>query len=229
MMDGSLAPGDIAANKHEKFNDMSSDLRVLEALLFAATEPVAEKSLQERLQPGADLGELLNVLTKHYESRGINLIRVGGKWAFRTAPDLSGKLEMEVQVARKLSRAAVETLSIIAYHQPITRAEIEEIRGVALSKGTLDLLLEIGWIKPVGRRRTPGKPVTWGTSPEFLNHFSLNEIADLPGVDELKAAGLLDKRPAKTIFGEIAAHSDEVQLSIETEDEESTEPLNPTD
>ncbi|MEK9930471.1 MAG: SMC-Scp complex subunit ScpB, partial [Rhodospirillaceae bacterium] len=162
---------------------MSSDLRVLEALLFAATEPVTEKSLQERLQPGADLEDLLNVLAKHYEGRGINLIRVGGKWAFRTAPDLSGKLEIEVQVARKLSRAAVETLSIIAYHQPITRAEIEEIRGVALSKGTLDLLLEIGWIKPVGRRRTPGKPVTWGTSPEFLNHFSLNEIADLPGVD----------------------------------------------
>jgi segregation and condensation protein B len=228
-MDGSLTPSDIIANKHEKFNNMSSDLRVLEALLFAATEPVTEKSLQERLQPGADLQDLLNVLAKHYEGRGINLIRVGGKWAFRTAPDLSGKSEIEVQVARKLSRAAVETLSIIAYHQPITRAEIEEIRGVALSKGTLDLLLEIGWIKPVGRRRTPGKPVTWGTSPEFLNHFSLNEIADLPGVDELKAAGLLDKRPAKTIFGELAAHSDEGQLSIETEDEESTEPLNPTD
>ena len=225
-----LSAGDgIEGNKQKIFSEMSSDLRVLEALLFAATEPVTEKSLQERLQPGADLQRLLKALTKHYESRGVNLIQVAGKWAFRTAPDLSGQLEIEVQVSRKLSKASVETLSIIAYHQPITRAEIEEIRGVSLSRGTLDLLMEIGWIKPVGRRRTPGKPVTWGTSPEFLNHFSLNKITDLPGIDELKAAGLLDTRPAKTIFGEIAAFSEGDQISVEASEDESPALPEPSD
>lgn len=207
---------------------MNDELRVLEALLFAATEPVGEKELRKHLQPESNLESLLKQLVEHYEGRGVNLIQVDRKWAFRTASNLSRKLEIEVQVGRKLGRASVETLSIIAYHQPITRAEIEEIRGIRLSRGTLDLLLEVGWIKPVGRRRTPGRPLTWGTSREFLNHFSLNEISDLPGVDELKAAGLLDKRPARTMFGNLSSQPDAGQESIETEEDERMEVFNPT-
>ena len=177
---------------------------MLEGMLFAAPEPVPEASLAERLPEGTDVAALLRELAALYTGHGVNLVQVAGKWAFRTAPDLSGALKIEINVARKLSRAAVETLAIIAYHQPVTRGEIEEIRGVALSKGTLDLLLEIGWIRPVGRRRTPGRPVTWGTAPAFLDHFNLNSLSDLPGVDELKAAGLLDTRPVRTIFGEVS-------------------------
>ncbi len=179
-------------------------LRLLEALLFAAPEPVTEAWIADRLPEGTDVAGLIARLVDEYSERGVNLIRTGGRWAFRTTPDLGDSLEIEVTVSRKPSRAAVETLAIIAYHQPVTRAEIEEIRGVALSKGTLDTLLEIGWIRPVGRRRTPGRPVTWGTSQEFLDHFSLGEIGDLPGLDELKAAGLLDTRPVRTIFGELS-------------------------
>jgi len=187
---------------------MSEELRIVEALLFAAREPMDEAALVRALPEGADVPALLAELAGQYEGRGVTLNRVAGKWAFRTAPDLAACLEMEVKVPRRLSRAAVETLAIIAYHQPITRGEIEEIRGVALSKGTLDLLLELGWIRPVGRRRTPGRPVTWGTSTGFLEQFNLNELSDLPGIDELKAAGLLDTRPVRTIFGEIAASGD---------------------
>ena len=226
-MDGSIHSGDIMAEEPAQFGEMTQELRILEAMLFAATEPVTEKSLEDRLPEGSDIAALLSELATQYKGRGINLVRVAGRWALRTAPDLAGKLEIEVPVSRKLSRASVETLAIIAYHQPITRAEIEEIRGVALSKGTLDILLEIGWIKPVGRRRTPGRPVTWGTSAEFLNHFNLDKVGDLPGVDELKAAGLLDKRPARTIFGEVAAHQGEDQLPLEAAEEETAEPLDP--
>ena len=167
---------------------------------------------------------LLTELSAMYAERGINLVPVAGRWAFRTAPDLAGSLEIEINVSRKLSRAAVETLAIIAYHQPVTRGEIEGIRGVALSKGTLDVLLEIGWIRPVGRRRTPGRPVTWGTSSDFLDHFNLNDLADLPGVDELKAAGILDTRPVRTIFGEVAA---ETAQEEETDEPEAVEALDP--
>lgn len=186
---------------------ISKELRMLEAMLFAATEPVPEASLIDRLPEDCDVPALLAELSEAYQGRGINLVPVAGRWAFRTAPDLAGTLEIEINVSRKLSRAAVETLAIIAYHQPVTRGEIEEIRGVALSKGTLDVLLEIGWIRPVGRRRTPGRPVTWGTSPDFLDHFNLNDLADLPGVDELKAAGVLDTRPVRTIFGEVTVEA----------------------
>jgi len=175
-------------------------LRLLEAVLFAATEPLDEAALAARLPYGLDLPALLAELAGHYAGRGVNLTRLGGKWAFRTADDLAGRLRVEVAVGRKLSRAAVETLAIVAYHQPVTRAEVEEIRGVAVSKGTFDVLLDAGWIRPVGRRRTPGRPVTWGTSQQFLEHFGLDSLADLPGVDELKAAGLLDTRPAATII-----------------------------
>ncbi len=154
-----------------------------------------------------------------YAGRGVNLVKVAGGWAFRTAPDLSEKLKIEKPVTRKLSRASVETLAIIAYHQPVTRAEIEQVRGVGLSKGTLDLLFEQNWIKPMGRRRAPGKPVTWGTTDFFLEHFGLGSLDDLPGQEELKAAGLLDPRSQPPIF-----RPDEPDLPLEpTEDED--EPL----
>jgi segregation and condensation protein B len=202
MMDGSIrADAEIEPVPAEVVT-MSHELRMLEAMLFAATEPVDEASLAERLPEGSDVPALLAELGAHYEGRGVQLTRVAGRWAFRTADDLAGHLRIERKVVRKLSRAAVETLAIVAYHQPVTRGEIEEIRGVALSKGTLDLLLEIGWIRPVGRRRSPGRPVTWGTSTDFLDQFGLNSLSDLPGVDELKAAGLLDSRPVTTILGE---------------------------
>ena len=182
----------------------ATELRLLEAMLFAAVEPVDEDVLISRMPEGVDVPALLQELSEHYARRGVNLTRVAGKWAFRTAGDLAPHLRIEVKVPRKLSRAAVETLAIIAYHQPVTRGEVEEIRGVALSRGTLDVLLEAGWIKPVGRRRTPGRPATWGTTAAFLEHFSLNSVTDLPGVEELKAAGLLDARPIQTIFGQVA-------------------------
>lgn len=229
-MDGSIQSEEHIVEQSADMTDMTSHKRVLEAMLFAATEPVAQQSLVDRMPEDVDVDALLSELSAEYADRGVNLTRVAGRWAFRTAPDLAGKLQIEMTVSRRLSRAAVETLAIIAYHQPVTRGEIEEIRGVALSKGTLDLLLEIGWIKPVGRRRTPGRPVTWGTSNEFLNHFNLDNVTDLPGVDELKAAGLLDKRPARTIFGEVAAHMDELpENPIENDGENTDEPLDPDD
>ncbi len=173
-------------------SDDARDLRLLEALLFAASEPLDAASLSQRLPPGTDVAALLARLEDDYAGRGVNLVRVAGKWTLRTAGDLAADLRRHVDVARKLSRAAVETLSIIAYHQPVTRAEIEETRGVGLSRGTLDILLEAGWIRPKGRRKTPGRPVTWVTTESFLTDFSLDTLADLPGVDELRAAGLLD-------------------------------------
>ncbi len=175
--------------------------RLLEAILFASAEPLSEKALAERLPDGADVRGLLDQLKAHYAERGVNLVRAGSNWAFRTAPDLGALLSRQVESSRRLSRAAVETLAIIAYHQPVTRAEIEEIRGVGMSKGTLDVLFEAGWIRPKGRRRTPGRPVTWGTTDSFLDHFGLESLSDLPGIDELKAAGLLDTRPAIEAFG----------------------------
>ena len=166
-------------------------LRILEALLFAASEPLDETHLAQYLKSG-DVAALLGELQGLYASRGVNLVRVAGKWAFRTAEDLSYLLERHAVEERRLSKAALETLAIIAYHQPVTRAEIEEIRGVETSKGTLDILLETGWIRPRGRRRAPGKPLTYGTTEAFLAHFSLDNIKDLPGLSELKTAGLLD-------------------------------------
>ena len=172
------------------------DMRIIEALIFASPEPISERAIQSRLTNDVDLSALLIELQMHYESRGVNLVRVGKSWAFRTAQDVSELLNKEVDVGRAPSRAAIETLAICAYHQPVTRAEIEEIRGVSLSKGTLDLLFEANWIKPRGRRQTPGRPVTWGTTDAFLDHFGLNDIRDLPGMEDLKAAGLLESGPA---------------------------------
>ena len=167
-------------------------LRVLEAVLFAAREPVEETALTEYFTGKDDIAALLEELQNLYAGRGVNLVRVAGKWAFRTAPDLSFILERHSIEPRKLSKAALETLAIIAYHQPVTRAEIEEIRGVSTSKGTLDVLLEMGWLRLRGRRRAPGRPVTYGTTDVFLEHFGLDSVKDLPGLAELKGAGLLD-------------------------------------
>jgi segregation and condensation protein B len=172
--------------------ERAEELRILEALLFAAEEPLDEKILAARLPAEADLRGLLAQLQKDYASRGVNLVRVAGKWTLRTASDLAWLLTREAVVARKLSRAAIETLSIVAYHQPVTRAEVEEIRGVTTSKGTLDVLLETGWIRLRGRRKAPGRPVTYGTSEAFLSHFGLEALTDLPGLDELKGAGLIE-------------------------------------
>ena len=170
------------------------ELRLLEALLFASAEPLDEKTLAARLPQGTDVGAALQRLQAEYAPRGVNLVRVAGKWSFRTAGDLAWLLTRESVEPKKLSRAAIETLAIIAYHQPVTRAEIEEIRGVVASKGTLDVLLETGWVRPRGRRKSPGRPVTYGTSEAFLSHFGLDTLGDLPGLEELKGSGLLEGR-----------------------------------
>lgn len=179
--------------------------RLIEALLFAAAEPLSERSLAEKVPEGVDIADVLRQLREDYALRGVNLVERNGRWAFRTAPDLAEGLKVEAEVARRLSRAAIETLAIIAYHQPVTRTEVEEIRGVAVSKGTMDILFEAGWIRPKGRRRTPGRPVTWVTSDGFLDHFGLESVQDLPGVEELRAAGLLDARPSMAAYSNRAA------------------------
>jgi segregation and condensation protein B len=173
--------------------ERAEELRILEALLFAAEGPLDEKLLAKRLPAGVDAHALLVQLQKEYEPRGVNVVRVAGKWSLRTASDLAWLLTHESVVTRKLSRAAIETLSIVAYHQPVTRAEIEEIRGVTTSKGTLDVLLETGWIRLRGRRKAPGRPVTYGTTEAFLSHFGLEAVTDLPGIDELRGAGLVER------------------------------------
>ena len=177
---------------HTQNTERREKLRIVEALLFAASEPLDEATLAKHLGQGEAIASLLDELSSLYATRGINLVRVAGKWAFRTAEDLSYLLERHAKEERKLSKAAMETMAIIAYHQPVTRAEIEEIRGVATSSGTLDVLMETGWIRPRGRRRAPGRPITYGTTAAFLEHFSLDQIRDLPGLAELKGSGLLD-------------------------------------
>src|SRR5438552_6097262 len=185
-----VEPEDDAGDVQER----PEELRLLEAMLFAASEPLSEKDLAARLPQGTDVADALKRLQRDYAPRGVNLVRVAGKWAFRTAGDLSWLLSKEIAETRKLSRAAIETLAIIAYHQPVTRAEIEDIRGVSTSKGSIDVLLETGWIKPRGRRKAPGRPLTYGTTEAFLSHFGLDAVGDLPGLDELKGSGLLDGR-----------------------------------
>ena len=182
------------ANEQADAEVRPEHLRLLEALLCAAAVPLDEKTLGARLPEDVDLKESLRALQAEYSTRGVNLVRIGSKWAFRTAGDLSWLLTKEAVVPKKLSRAAVETLAVIAYHQPVTRAEVEEIRGVVMSKGTFDVLMETGWIKPRGRRKVPGRPITYGTSEEFLSHFGLEQLGDLPGLEELKGSGLLDNR-----------------------------------
>jgi segregation and condensation protein B len=173
--------------------------RIVEALLFASAAPLSEEELARSVPAGISTLQVLTLLSEIYASRGVNLRQVAGKWAFRTAPDLSYLLAAEAEPPRKLSRAALEVLAIIAYHQPVTRAEIEEIRGVATAKGTLDILLEAGWVRLRGRRRSPGRPVTYGTTPGFLDHFGLDRIDDLPGLDELKGSGFIEGRLSKDL------------------------------
>ena len=195
-------------------------MRILEALLFASTEPLATTALSAFLGEGADTEGLLNLLAGRYANRGVNLVKRGDKWAFRTAEDLGFLLRREQVESKNLSRAALETLAIIAYHQPTTRAEVEEVRGVATGKGTLDLLMEAGWIRMRGRRRTPGRPVTYGTTETFLDHFGLESLADLPGLEELKGAGLLSNRLPSNF---------QVPLPFDGPLREDEDPLDPED
>lgn len=200
--------------------------RLVEAVLFASREPLGEKKLSNYFQDDVDVKSLLKELREEYANKGVNLIRLGNAWAFRTAPDIAEHLSEHRENVKTLSRAAIETLAICAYHQPVTRAEIEEIRGVSLSKGTLDVLFEAGWIKPRGRRRTPGRPMTWGTTVAFLDQFGLEKIDDLPGIEELKSAGLLDARPAINAYsvrGEMELPFDHPEQ--DQEDDDLPEPL----
>jgi segregation and condensation protein B len=186
-------------------------MRVVEALLFAAQEPLSTAALYEHMPAEADVGGALMQLQKEYEGRGVVLREIDGKWAFRTADDLGDIFTVEKNVERKLSRVAMETLAIIGYHQPVTRAEIENIRGVSTHRGTLDVLVEAGWVKPGRRRETPGRPLTWVTTTVFLDQFGLDSLNDLPGLDDLKAGGLLDKRPAIEAFAQDADLFDNTQ------------------
>ncbi|WP_036553174.1 SMC-Scp complex subunit ScpB [Nisaea denitrificans] len=190
--------------------------RIVEALLFASKDPLPVSEIGERLPEGVSAESILEKLQARYATRGVHLVQIKDCWAFRTAPDLGDSLRVEMAVRRKLSRAAIETLSIVAYHEPVTRADIEEIRGVAVSKGTLDALLEAGWIQPRGRRQVPGRPLTWGTTEAFLDHFGLTALSDLPGLEELKATGMLDKRPGLTSI----AMGDEDGIEPDDGDEE---------
>ena len=190
----SIAVDNDAKAENHSPEERRQGLRMVEAMIFASAEPISAAELAGRLPEGNDVAGLLRDLQQDFSDRGVNLVQVAGKWTFRTAGDLSFLLSRDAVKQKKLSRAALEMLAIIAYHQPVTRAEIEEIRGVITSRGTLDLLLETGWIRMRGRRRSPGRPVTYGTSEAFLSHFGLDTVADLPGVDELKGAGLLDSR-----------------------------------
>ncbi len=188
-----------------------TELRLLEAILFASAEPLTLRSLQEQLGDAVDISTMLKTLQEQYATRGVNLIEHDGVWCFRSAPELAPLMKITKQPRRKLPKASSEVLAIIAYHQPITRAEIESIRGVETSRGTLDILLETGWIRPGRRRDTPGRPLTWKTTPEFLVHFGLASLTELPGMDDLKAAGLLDARP---VFASLQADNSET-LSAE--------------
>ncbi len=197
---------------------VSSHKNLLEALLFAASSPLSTQNLHERMPEGADVGTLLMELQADYKERGIHLTQFENNWAFRTAPELAEDLQLEKAETRKLSKASLETLSIIAYHQPVTRAEIENIRGVATSKGTLDVLMECEWIKPGKRRESVGKPLTWITTNAFLDHFGLESTMDLPGLDEMKSSGLLDRRPAIESAPDLFAKDDQFDDELEEEE-----------
>ncbi|WP_332714265.1 SMC-Scp complex subunit ScpB [Pelagibacterium mangrovi] len=210
----------MSADEFEVAEIRERNLRILEALLFASEEPVDLNAIKPFLSDAADVDSLIDELQALYARRGVNLVQRGSKWAFRTAEDLNFLLRREETDTRPLSRAALETLSIIAYHQPVTRAEIEEVRGVSISKGTLDVLMEAGWVRMRGRRRTPGRPVTYGTTEAFLDHFGLESLGDLPGLEELKGAGLLSSRvPA----------SFQVPMPFDGSLREDEDPLDPDD
>ena len=195
------------------------NLRVLEALLFAASEPLDAESMKARLPKGSNLNKLLSLLKAQYENRGVNLVKTGNKWSFKTAQDLSSMMKKEKIVQRKLSKAATETLSIIAYHQPVTRAEVEDIRGVHFSPGTLDVLMELNWVRPIGRKKVPGRPIIYGTTERFLEYFQLEQVSDLPGLEELKAAGLLESRLPPNLDIKEPQEVDQSQIEPLGEDE----------
>ncbi|HVY12405.1 MAG TPA: SMC-Scp complex subunit ScpB [Alphaproteobacteria bacterium] len=190
------------AKKNKPAADMNFDQakRLCEAVIFASTQPVKNEVLEERIGAADLVSAVMGQLREDYRGRGIELVQTAGGWMFRSAPDLASTLNVTVQVRRKLPRVAAETLSIIAYHQPVTRAEVESIRGVATARETLDALMELGWVRPGKRRETPGRPLTWITTDEFLRHFGLASLKDLPGVQELREAGLLDSRPVLAGF-----------------------------
>jgi segregation and condensation protein B len=199
------------------------DVRIAEAMVFASAEPLEEQALAARLSDGADVGAVMQHLQRLYAGRGVNLVRVARRWTFRTAEDLSWILSREGDERRKLSRAALETLAIVAYHQPVTRADIEEIRGVAVSKGALDVLMEAGWVRTRGRRKAPGRPITYGTTTDFLVQFGLDAVGDLPGLDELQAAGLFDGK-LPTGYG-LPRPTDDPALRDDEEPLDAAEPL----
>ena len=195
------------------------DIKIIEAILFASGEPVSEDDLKDKIVKKSEFNNYIEEIKKHYENRGINLLKTGKKWSFRTSDELSEDLVIFKQQKRKLSRAAIETLSIIAYQQPITRSEIENIRGVQMGRGSIDHLMEIGWIKPSGRKNIPGKPTMWSTTELFIEHFGLNDLSDLPNKEELKASGFLDKRAAIATISDLAKNDDNNNLdNLDSED-----------
>jgi segregation and condensation protein B len=187
-------------NETNPLSNFNDQLRAVEALLFASSDPIDEKTLTEILPESADIEKIIEKIQDFYKDRGVELKKINNKWMFKTASDLSFIMQKEAKVQKKLSKAGLETLSIIAYHQPVSRAEIEEIRGVSVSPGTIDTLLEMNWIRIKGRRKAPGNPITYGTTEEFLVHFDLTNIRDLPGLDELKSTGLLDSNLPPDMF-----------------------------
>ena len=201
---------------------IDKNLKILEAVLFASGEPIEEKYLGEKIDDSVNVKKYLNELKKFYEQRGVNLINTGNKWSFRTSTELSADLTIFKSQKRKLSRAALETLSIIAYQQPITRSEIENIRGVQMGRGSIDHLIEIGWIKPSGRKNIPGKPTLWTTTELFIEHFGLKNISDLPNKDELKASGFLDKRSAIATISDLAKNNDNIDQFDNSDTEDDT-------
>lgn len=196
-----MIPADMQGEMDVSIPAPADQMRALEAILFATSEPMSTNAIRDRLPEGADVGGLLMALRDQYADHGVNLTEKDGTWAFRTATDMADVLRVKREVQRKLSRSAMETLAIVAYHQPVTRAEIENIRGVVTNKGTLDILMEVGWVRPGRRRETPGRPLTWMTTAAFMDHFGLQSLMDLPGLDELKSSGLLDRRPAIETIG----------------------------
>ena len=198
----------------------NKDIKLLEAILFASGEPIDEADLRDKINAKENIVNYLTQIKEFYNSRGINLIKTGNKWSFRTSEDLKDELTIFKTQKRKLSRAALETLSIIAYQQPITRSEIENIRGVQMGRGSIDHLMEIGWIKPSGRKNIPGKPTLWSTTDLFIEHFGLNNLSDLPNKDELKASGFLDKRAAIATISDIAQNDENLNNEIKDEIEE---------
>ena len=204
----------------------NKDIKLLEAILFASGEPVDESDLKEKIDDKKNISLYLNQIKDFYNSRGINLIKTGNKWSFRTSEELIDDLTIYKTQKRKLSRAALETLSIIAYQQPITRSEIENIRGVQMGRGSIDHLMEIGWVKPSGRKNIPGKPTLWSTTELFVEHFGLNDLNDLPNKDELKASGFLDKRAAIATISDLAKND---QISDEQIEDNNNEDDNNLD